>query len=149
MPQHEIHYNINDLLIGSKGANVHQFMDILSGEGPNHRRLFHDDKTVMEVYSSTGSLEDAWTAYYHLVADRIVRDGPNPEELPDNVRKESIIAELFDLMADGIIPIVVFPNSILIKLIGSIINGKAMLVNPEDLQPLKNIYYIRRKGDKI
>lgn len=149
MPQHEIHYNINDILIGRKGAMVHQFMDILSGEGPNHRRLFHDDKTVMDVYNSTGSLEDAWSAYYHLVADRVMRDGPNPEELPDNVRKESIVAEMLDMMADGLIPIVVFPNSILTKLVGSIISGKAILVDPGDLQPLKRVYYIKRKGEEL
>lgn len=149
MPQHEIHYNINDLMIGCKGSTVHQFMDILSGEGPNHRRLFHDDKTVIDVYNSTGNLKDAWSAYYHLVADRVVRDGPNTEELPDNVRKESIIAEMLDMMADGLIPIVVFPDSVLTKLVGSIINGKAVLVDPSDLQPLKSVYYIKRKGDGL
>ena len=149
MPQHEIHYNVNDILIGRKGAMVHQFMDILAGEGPNHRRLFHDDKTVMDVYNSTGSLEDAWSAYYHLVADRVMRDGPNPEELPDNVRKESIVAEMLDMMADGLIPIVVFPNSILTKLVGSIISGKAILVDPGNLQPLKSVYYIKRKGEEL
>lgn len=144
MPQHEIHFNIDDLLIGKKFPDVHQFMDILSGEGPNHRRLFHDDKTVMEVYQATGSWESAWAAYYHLVADRIVRDGPNPEELPDNVRKESIIAELMDMMARGIVPIVVFPDSVLTNLVGSIMNGKAVLVNPENMQPLREAYFIKR-----
>ncbi|MDD3087980.1 MAG: hypothetical protein PHP89_05390 [Candidatus Omnitrophica bacterium] len=144
MPQHEIHFNIDDLLIGKKLVDVHQFMDILSNEGPNHRRLFHDDKTVMDVYQATNSLESAWSAYYHLVADRIVRDGPAPDEIPDNVRKESIIAELMDMMARGIVPIVVFPDSILTKLIGSIVNGNAVLVNPENMQPLKDVYYIKR-----
>lgn len=144
MPQHEIHFNIDDLLIGEKFVDVHQFMDILSNEGPNHRRLFHDDKTVMEVYQATKSWESAWAAYYHLVADRIVRDGPSPEEIPDNVRKESIIAEMMDMMARGIVPIVVFPDSILTRLVGSIINGKAVLVKPENMQSLKSVYYIKR-----
>ncbi len=144
MPQHEIHFNIDDLLIGKKLVDVHQFMDILSNEGPNHRRLFHDDKVVMDIYQATNSLESAWSAYYHLVADRIVRDGPAPDEIPDNVRKESIIAELMDMMSRGIVPIVVFPDSVLTKLIGSIVNGKAILVNPENIPPLKNTYYIKR-----
>lgn len=144
MPQHEIHFNIDDLMIGDKYIDVHQFMDIFSNEGPNHRRLFHDDKTVMEVYQATGSLESAWSAYYHLVADRIVRDGPAPENMPDNVRKESIIAEMMDMMAKGIVPIVVFPNSILTKLVESIVTGKAVLVDPENMQPLRSVYYIKR-----
>jgi hypothetical protein len=144
MPQHEIHFNIDDLMIGDKYIDVHQFMDIFSNEGPNHRRLFHDDKTVMEVYQATGSLEPAWSAYYHLIADRIVRDGPAPENMPDNVRKESIIAEMMDMMAKGIVPIVVFPNSILTKLVESIVTGKAVLVDPENMQPLRSVYYIKR-----
>lgn len=144
MPQHEIHYNIDDIMIGKKFTDVHQFMDILSGEGPNHRRLFHDDKTVTDIYQATRSLEAAWAAYYHLVADRVVRDGPTPEDLPDNVRKESIIAEMLDLMAAGKIPIVVFPDSIITKLVGAIIHGDAVLVEPNQLQSLKKAYYIKR-----
>lgn len=144
MPQHEIHYNIDDLLIGRKFPHIHQTMDILSGEGPNHRRLFHDDKAVEEMLVATNSYESAWSARYHLVADRIIRDGVNPQELPDNVRKESIIAELFDLMARGEVEMVLFPDSVISQLVGSIISGQTVLVDPLVLPPLKKNYYIKR-----
>jgi hypothetical protein len=144
MPQHEIHYNIDDLMIGKKFPDVHQLMDILAGEGPNHRRLFHNDETVAEVFQATQSFEAAWSAYYHLVADRIVRDGAPTEELPDNVRKESILAEMLNLMVTGKVPIVVFPDSILTKLVGAVVNGSAILIDPENMQPLKKTYYINR-----
>jgi hypothetical protein len=144
MPQHEIHYNIDDLLIGFKCPEVHQIMDIFSKEGPNHRRVFHTNQTVFDVLESTGSLESAWSTVYHLVADRTIREGEHTQELPDNVRKESIIAEMFDLMARGEVPIVLFPNSVLSRLICAIQDGTAQIVDPQDLPNLKETYYIKR-----
>jgi hypothetical protein len=144
MPQHEIHYNIDDLMIGRKFADVHQVMDILSGEGPNHRRLFHDNKTVSDVLEATGSYEAAWAAHYHLVADRLVRRGEPDPDLPDNVRKESIIAEMLDLMARGEVEVVVFPDSILTKLVNAIMTGNARLVDPMNIPVLRKQYYIKR-----
>jgi hypothetical protein len=144
MPQHEIHYNIDDLMIGRKFADVHQVMDILSGEGPNHRRVFHDNKTVSDILAATGSYEAAWAAHYHLVADREVRRGEPDPDLPENVRKESIIAEMLDLMARGEVEVVVFPNSILTKLVNAIMTGDARLVDPLDLPSLRKQYYIKR-----
>lgn len=63
MPQHEIHYNIDDILIGRKFPHVHQMMDILSKEGPNHRRLFHEDGVVSDMLIATGSVfvDFKWT----------------------------------------------------------------------------------------
>jgi len=144
MPQHEIHYNIDDLMIGRKFADVHQVMDILSGEGPNHRRMFHDNKTVSDVLTATGSYEAAWAAHYHLVADRMVRRGEPDPDLPDNVRKESIIAEMLDLMARGEVEVVVFPDSILTKLVNAIMTGNARLVDPMNMPVLRKQYYIKR-----
>lgn len=144
MPQHEIHYNIDDLMIGRKFADVHQVMDILSGEGPNHRRVFHDDKTVFDILGATGSYEAAWAAHYHLVADRMVRKGEPDPDLPDNVRKESIIAEMMDLMARGEVEIVVFPDSVLSKLVNAIVTGNARIVTPTDVPGLRKQYYIKR-----
>lgn len=145
MPQHEIHYNIDDILIGKKFPHVHQMMDIMSKEGPNHRRLFHEDGVVSDMLVATGGFADAWSARYHLIADRIIRDGEVPQELPGNVRQEAIIAELLDLMARGEVELVVFPDSILARLISSINNGTAVLVEPEILPPLRKNYYIKRK----
>lgn len=144
MPQHEIHYNIDDLMIGRKFADVHQVMDILSGEGPNHRRLFHDNKTVSDILEATGNYEAAWAAHYHLVADRLVRRGEPDPDLPENVRKESIIAEMLDLMARGEVEVVVFPNSILTKLVNAIMTGNARLVDPMNMPVLRKQYYIKR-----
>ena len=144
MPQHEIHYNIDDILIGRKFPHVHQMMDILSKEGPNHRRLFHEDGVVSDMLIATGGFADAWSARYHLIADRINRDGENNQELPGNVRQESIIAELLDLMARGEVELAVFPDSVLARLISSINNGTAILVEPEALPPLRKNYYIKR-----
>lgn len=144
MPQHEIHYNIDDLLIGKKFPHVHQMMDIMSKEGPNHRRFFHDDNVVNDILIATGKVEDAWAARYHLIADRIIRDGEAPQELPENVRKESIIAEMLDLMSRGEVELVVFPNSVLARLISSINNGTTILVEPETLPGLRKNYYIKR-----
>ncbi|MFA5177030.1 MAG: hypothetical protein WC440_02620 [Candidatus Omnitrophota bacterium] len=144
MPQHEIHYNIDDLMIGRKFADVHQVMDILSGEGPNHRRMFHDNKTVSDILAATGSYEAAWASHYHLIADRLVRKGEPDPDLPDNVRKESIIAEMLDLMARGEVEIVVFPDSILTKLVNAIVTGGARLVDPTDIPVLRKQYYIKR-----
>ncbi|MFA5456496.1 MAG: hypothetical protein WC261_02570 [Synergistaceae bacterium] len=144
MPQHEIHYNIDDILIGRKFPHVHQMMDILSKEGPNHRRLFHEDGVVSDMLIATGGFADAWSARYHLIADRIIRDGKNNQELPENVRQESIIAELLDLMARGEVELAVFPDSVLARLISSINNGTAILVEPEALPPLRKNYYIKR-----
>ncbi len=144
MPQHEIHYNIDDILIGRKFPHVHQMMDILSKEGPNHRRLFHEDSVVGDMLIATGGFADAWSARYHLIADRIIRDGENTQELPENVRQESIIAELLDLMARGEVELAVFPDSVLARLISSINNGTAILVEPEILPPLRKNYYIKR-----
>lgn len=144
MPQHEIHYNIDDILIGRKFPHVHQMMDILSKEGPNHRRLFHEDSVVGDMLIATGGFADAWSARYHLIADRIIRDGENNQELPENVRQESIIAELLDLMARGEVELAVFPDSVLARLISSINNGTAILVEPEALPPLRKNYYIKR-----
>lgn len=144
MPQHEIHYNIDDIMIGRKFPDIHQVMDILSGEGPNHRRLFHDDKTVADILTATSSYEAAWASRYHLIADRMVRRGEPDPNLPDNVRKESIIAEMMDLMARGEIEVVVFPDSILTKLVNAIVTGNARLVDPMDLPSLRKQYYIKR-----
>lgn len=144
MPQHEIHYNIDDIMIGRKFPDIHQVMDILSGEGPNHRRLFHDDKTVADILTATSSYEAAWASRYHLIADRMVRRGEPDPDLPDNVRKESIIAEMMDLMARGEIEVVVFPDSILTKLVNAIVTGNARLVDPMDLPSLRKQYYIKR-----
>ena len=144
MPQHEIHYNIDDILIGRKFPHVHQMMDILSKEGPNHRRLFHEDGVVSDMLIATGGFADAWSARYHLIADRIIRDGEVPQELPGNVRQEAIIAELLDLMARGEVELVVFPDSVLARLVSSINNGTAALVGSEMLPPLKKNYYIKR-----
>jgi hypothetical protein len=144
VPQHEIHYNIDDILIGRKFPHVHQMMDILSKEGPNHRRLFHEDGVVSDMLIATGGFADAWSARYHLIADRIIRDGKNNQELPENVRQESIIAELLDLMARGEVELAVFPDSVLARLISSINNGTAILVEPEALPPLRKNYYIKR-----
>jgi len=119
-------------------------MDILSKEGPNHRRLFHDNQTVQDVLEATNSLESAWSAHYHLVADRLIREGEPTQELPDNVRKESIIAEMFDLMTRGEVPIVLFPNSVLSRLISAILDGTAQIVDPLNLPNLKETYYIKR-----
>lgn len=144
MPQHEIHYNIDDIFVGEKRPDVHGILDIFSKEGPNHRRAFHDNNVPMDVLNATGSLEAAWSARYHLIADRIVRKGDNPQDLPENVRSESIIAEMMDLMARGEVEIVVFPNSVITNLIGSIMNGTARMVAPEELPPLKQNYFIKR-----
>jgi len=144
MPQHEIHYNIDDIFIGQKRPDVHKILDILSDEGPNHRRLFHDDGAVADVFNATGSLEAAWSARLHLIADRIERRGEIPQDLPENVRKESIIAEMMDLIARGEVELVVFPDSVITKLIGSIMNGTTIMVNPEQFPPLRASYYIRR-----
>jgi hypothetical protein len=144
MPQHEIHYNIDDIFIGTKFPHVHQTMDILSGEGPNHRRMFHDDGAVADILAATGRYEDAWSARYHLIADRIVRDGANPQDLPENVRKESIIAELMDLIARGDVELVVFPDSMISRLVSSIVNGSVTIVDPTNFPPLKKQYYIKR-----
>jgi hypothetical protein len=78
------------------------------------------------------------------VADRTIREGEPTQELPDNVRKESIIAEMFDLMARGEVPIVLFPNSVLSRLICAIQDGTAKIVDPQDLPTLKETYYIKR-----
>ena len=144
MPQHEIHYNIDDILIGRKFPHVHQMMDIMSKEGPNHRRFFHDDSVVDDMLIATGDFAAAWSARYHLIADRIIRDGEAPQELPGNVRQEAIIAELLDLMARGEVELVVFPDSVLARLVSSINNGTAALVGSEMLPPLKKNYYIKR-----
>jgi hypothetical protein len=144
MPQHEVHYNIDDLLIGKKFPHVHQMMDIMSKEGPNHRRFFHDDAVVNDILVATNGFADAWSARYHLIADRIIRDGEIPQELPENVRKESIIAEMLDLMSRGEIELAVFPNSVLAKLISAVNNGTAILVEPETLPRLRKNYYIKR-----
>lgn len=131
-------------MIGRKFADVHQVMDILSGEGPNHRRMFHDNKTVSDILAATGSYEAAWASHYHLIADRLVRKGEPDPDLPDNVRKESIIAEMLDLMARGEVEIVVFPDSILTKLVNAIVTGGARLVDPTDIPVLRKQYYIKR-----
>ena len=144
MPQHEIHYNIDDILIGRKFPHVHQMMDIMSKEGPNHRRFFHDDGVVSDMLIATGGFADAWSARYHLIADRIVRDGVAPQELPGNVRQESIIAELLDLITKGEVELVVFPDSVIARLISSINNGTVVLAEPEILPPLRKNYYIKR-----
>ncbi|MDD3983811.1 MAG: hypothetical protein WC119_08610 [Synergistaceae bacterium] len=144
MPQHEIHYNIDDILIGRKFPHVHQMMDIMSKEGPNHRRFFHDDGVVSDMLIATGGFADAWSARYHLIADRIVRDGEAPQELPGNVRQESIIAELLDLITKGEVELVVFPDSVIARLISSINNGTVVLAEPEILPPLRKNYYIKR-----
>ena len=144
MPQHEIHYNIDDILIGRKFPHVHQMMDIMSKEGPNHRRFFHDDGVVSDMLIATGGFADAWSARYHLIADRIVRDGEAPQELPGNVRQESIIAELLDLITKGEVELVVFPDSVIARLISSINNGTVVLAEPEILPPLRKKYYIKR-----
>ena len=154
MPQHEIHYNIDDILIGRKFPHVHQMMDIMSKEGPNHRRFFHDDSPRLlltyrpqhchHMLIATGDFAAAWSARYHLIADRIIRDGEVPQELPGNVRQEAIIAELLDLMTRGEVEVVVFPDSVLARLVSSINNGTAALVGSEMLPPLKKNYYIKR-----
>jgi hypothetical protein len=144
MPQHEIHYNIDDILIGRKFPHVHQMMDIMSKEGPNHRRFFHDDGVVSDMLIATGGFADAWSARYHLIADRIVRDGEAPQELPGNVRQESIIAELLDLITKGEVELAVFPDSVIARLISSINNGTVVLAEPEILPPLRKNYYIKR-----
>ena len=144
MPQHEFHYNIDDILIGRKFPHVHQMMDIMSKEGPNHRRFFHDDGVVSDMLIATGGFADAWSARYHLIADRIVRDGEAPQELPGNVRQESIIAELLDLITKGEVELVVFPDSVIARLISSINNGTVVLAEPEILPPLRKNYYIKR-----
>lgn len=144
MPQHEIHYNIDDILIGRKFPHVHQMMDIMSKEGPNHRRFFHDDGVVSDMLIATGGFADAWSARYHLIADRIVRDGEAPQELPGNVRQESIIAELLDLITKGEVELVVFPDSVIARLMSSINNGTVVLAEPEILPPLRKNYYIKR-----
>jgi len=144
MPQHEIHFNIDDIMIGRKFPDIHQAMDIFSGEGPNHRRAFHDDQIVQDILNSTGSLEAAWSARYHLIADRVVRLGEPTQELPDNVRKESIIAEMMSMMAKGQVEIVMFPNSVLTELISSIINGTAKVVECNEFPALRENYYIKR-----
>ena len=144
MPQHEIHYNIDDIFIGQKMPDVHQILDILSDEGPNHRRMFHDDGAVADTWIATHSLEATWSARLHLIADRMVRRGDVPQELPQNVRQESIIAEMMDLMARGEIELVMFPNSVIVSLLNSISNGTAKIVDPSDIRPLRANYYIRR-----
>jgi hypothetical protein len=60
------------------------------------------------------------------------------------VRQEAIIAELLDLMARGEVELVVFPDSVLARLVSSINNGTAALVGSEILPPLKKNYYIKR-----
>ena len=144
MPQHEIHYNIDDILIGRKFPHVHQMMDIMSKEGPNHRRFFHDDGVVSDMLIATGGFADAWSARYHLIADRIIRDGEIPQELPGNVRQEAIIAELLDLISRGEVELAVFPDSVIARLISSINNGIVVLAEPEILPPLRKNYYIKR-----
>jgi len=144
VPQHEIHYNIDDIFIGQKMPEVHQILDILSDEGPNHRRLFHDDSTVADVLGATSSYEAAWSARLHLIADRIVRREEAPQELPDNVRKESIIAEMMDLMARGEVELVMFPDSVISSLLSAVMNGTAKVVGPAEFPPLRLNYYIKR-----
>jgi hypothetical protein len=119
-------------------------MDIMSKEGPNHRRFFHDDGVVDDMLIATGDFAAAWSARYHLIADRIIRDGEAPQELPGNVRQEAIVAELLDLISRGEVELVVFPDSVLANLISAINNGNAILVEPETLPPLRKNYYIKR-----
>jgi hypothetical protein len=83
------------LLLGTKFPAVHKFMDmyqpILQSK---HRLLNHNAETIKVVTKRTGSKLAGWSAYYHILLDRI----------SDEVGQEDALYELCRGIRNGEYP---------------------------------------------
>lgn len=95
MPSHPFHLNVDLIMLGTQFRDVHATLDVYAAEmGPNHRKYLHDDGAVSFIYFSFESHMAAWSAFYHIVLDRV----------SDRVSSDSCIAEFLFLRDQGVIP---------------------------------------------
>lgn len=95
MPAHELHLNVDLIMIGRKYPAVHKTLDALQGLlQSGHREFMHDYNAVQQVYKQTGDVRQAWSAYYHIILD----------SLSDSFGKDECIARLLYFVERNEIP---------------------------------------------
>lgn len=67
--------NIDRVLITNDTGDypdVHEDIDIWSKSlQSNHRDIYHDWKSVVTFWKNTNDIERVWSAYYHIILDKI------------------------------------------------------------------------------
>ena len=95
MPAHELHLNVDLIMIGKKFPQVHKSLDALQSLlQSGHREYLHDYNAVLDVYKQTRNIHEAWAAFYHIVLDN----------LSDAFGKDECIARLIYFVERNEIP---------------------------------------------
>lgn len=95
MPSHTLHITLDELIFGRGNfyPEVHKYLDQMQPlMQSNHRKFFHDQTAVNEIYESTGDWNKSMSAYYHILLDQI----------SDEVGQEHAISELLTRMNLGV-----------------------------------------------
>jgi len=94
LPAHDFHENIDQLMVGMAFPDVHDILDVYAASlGPEHRRYYHNDDAV-EYMMQVGGIYVAWSAYYHIVLDRV----------SDKTGSSGCIVRFLALVKAGVIP---------------------------------------------
>jgi hypothetical protein len=92
MPDHKLHCTLDELILGEAFPEVHKLMDSMQPYlQSNHRRYYHDMKTVRDIYYSTGNILAAYSAYLHIYLDLV----------SDEVGQEHAVAALINMLRNG------------------------------------------------
>ncbi len=94
MPDHKLHITMDELLFGRGNyyPEIHKYMDQMQPYlQSNHRKFYHDIETVRMIYETTGNMQMATCALFHIILDNV----------SDDVGQEHAIAELIKRIETG------------------------------------------------
>jgi len=92
IPDHNMHRNIDRLFLDGDYPEVHSDLDMWSTVlQSDHRRIYHDWKAVVTFWRNTNNILKTWSAYYHIILDKI----------SEKYGKECCLAIIIEKYRDG------------------------------------------------